>query len=188
MMPASSAPIQYHLTLPPRMAEEFETLEGRRRPEWFACSDPPERPLGSGGGTANLLAEAWRATRKGSAFNDWLAASRKLILHSGGQSRRLPAYAATGKLLMPIPVFRWARGQRLDQSWLDVQLPDYQRGLAHARPGMAAMIASGGVLRRFARGPPAVPQVGVLGLGMWGGPGGGKGFWRVFFSRGAPTE
>src|SRR5258708_20777843 len=188
MMPASSAPIQYHLTLPPRMAEEFETLEGRRRPEWFACSDPPERPLGSGGGTANLLAEAWVATRKGGAFNDWLAASRKLILHSGGQSRRLPAYAATGKLLMPIPVFRWARGQRLDQSLLDVQLPDYQRVLAHAGPGMAAMIASGDVLLRFARELPPFPKVDVLGLGMWVAPERAKDFGVFFSSRSRPTE
>ena len=35
---------------------------------------------------------------------------------------------------MPIPVFRWSRGQRLDQSLLDLQLPDYQRVLAHAGP------------------------------------------------------
>ena len=38
----------------------------------------------------------------------------------GGQSRRLPAYAPAGKLLMPIPVFRWSRGQRLDQTLLDL--------------------------------------------------------------------
>ena len=129
---ASPAPIQHLLTLPGRMAEEFESLEGRRRPEWFACCDPVGRSLGSGGGTANLLAEAWRATSPGLSFDEWLRRNPKLILHAGGQSRRLPAYAPAGKLLMPIPVVRWARGQRLDQSLLDLQLPDYHRVLAHA--------------------------------------------------------
>ena len=133
-MPLDEVPIQYLLTLPPRMAAEFEALEDRRRPEWFATSDPAGKPLGSGGGTAHLLAEAWRATAPGESFDDWLRHSRKLILHAGGQSRRLPAYAPTGKLLMPMPVFRWSRGQRLDQTLLDLQLPDYQRVLAHAGP------------------------------------------------------
>jgi len=111
-MPGTEVPVQYLLTLPPRMAAEFEALEGRHRPEWFAASDPPGQPLGSGGGTAHLLAEAWRATAPGDSFAGWLRHSRKLIQHAGGLSRRLPAYAPVGKLLMPIPVFRWSRGIR----------------------------------------------------------------------------
>src|SRR5205814_1764391 len=89
---------------------------------------------------------------------------------SGGQSRRLPAYAATGKVLMPMPVARWARGQRLDQSLLDVQLADYQRILAHAGPSAAVMITAGDVLLRFGRELPPFPDVDVLGLGMWVSP------------------
>src|ERR1039458_6542566 len=166
----TNMPIQYLLTLPPRMAGEFEELEGRRRPEWFATSDPPGQPLGSGGGTANLLAQAWRQTAPKEPFENWLKESRKLILHAGGQSRRLPAYALVGKLLMPIPVIRWARGQRLDQSLLDVQLPDYERILAHAPPAAVAMITSGDVLLRFGRELPPFPEVDMLGLGMWLAP------------------
>src|SRR5436190_14461974 len=106
----SAVPLQYLLTLPPRMAAEFEALEGKARPQWFACSDPAGHPLGSGGGTVNLLVEAWKASAPKENFSSWLRQSRKLILHAGGQSRRLPAYAATGKLLMPLPVLRWGRG------------------------------------------------------------------------------
>jgi galactokinase/mevalonate kinase-like predicted kinase len=162
--------IQYLLTLPPRMAGEFEELEGRRQPEWFATADPPGQSLGSGGGTANLLAQAWRRTAPKEPFEHWLKESRKLILHAGGQSRRLPAYALVGKLLMPIPVIRWARGQRLDQTLLDVQLPDYQRILVHAPSSAVAMITSGDVLLRFGPELPPFPEVDVLGLGMWLAP------------------
>ena len=187
-MPRTEIPVQYLLTLPPRMVAEFEGLAGGRRPEWFATSDPPSQPLGSGGGTANLLAEAWRATAPTDSFEDWLRQSRKLILHAGGLSRRLPAYAPTGKLLMPIPVFRWSRGQRLDQSLLDLQLPDYERVLAHAGPGTAALVTSGDVLLRFARELPPFPDVDVLGLGMWVAPEKAKHFGVFFSQRAHPTE
>jgi galactokinase/mevalonate kinase-like predicted kinase len=187
-MPRTEVPVQYLLTLPPRMVAEFEELAGRRRPEWFAASDPTGQPLGSGGGTANLLAEAWRATAPAESFDGWLRQSRKLILHAGGLSRRLPAYAPTGKLLMPIPVFRWSRGQRLDQSLLDLQLPDYQRVLAHAGPGTAALITSGDVLLRFARELPPFPEVDVLGLGMWVAPEKAKHFGVFFSPRAYPAE
>jgi len=187
-MSVSDVPLQYLLTLPPRMAEVFEQLEHRPRPRWFATSDPPGRPLGSGGGTAHLLVEAWRATGADQSFPAWLRASRKLILHAGGQSRRLPAYAATGKLLMPIPVFRWARGQRLDQSLLDLELPDYERVLAHAGPETVVMVASGDVWLQFARELPPFPQVDVLGLGMWVAPETAKDFGVFVAPRRRPTE
>jgi galactokinase/mevalonate kinase-like predicted kinase len=170
------------------MAEAFERLEGRPRPAWFASSDPPAQPLGSGGGTANLLAEAWQGSRQGESFADWLRQSRKLILHGGGQSRRLPAYAPTGKLLMPIPVLRWARGQRLDQTLLDLQLPDYERVLAQAGPGTVAMVTSGDVVLRFGRELPPFPEVDVLGLGMWVAPERAKDFGVFCSPRRRPTD
>ncbi len=165
----------------------MEALEHRHRPLWFASSDPEDRSLGSGGGTTSLLVEAWRATGGNLGFRDWLRSSRKLVLHAGGQSRRLPAYAPTGKLLMPLPVFRWGRGQRLDQSLLDVQLPDYQRVLEHAPAGTVAMITSGDVLLRFADELPPFPQVDVLGLGMWLAPEKACGFGVFFAPRHQPS-
>ncbi len=180
--------MQQLLSLPPRMAAEFGELEGRALPEWFATCDPAGSKLGSGGGTAHVLAEGWRATGGGEGFGEWLRGSRKLILHAGGQSRRLPAYAGTGKLLLPVPVFRWARGQRLDQSLLDLQLPDYQRVLAHAGQGTVAMVTSGDVLLRFGSTLPAFPQVDVLGLGMWVTPERARDFGVFFSKRERPEE
>jgi galactokinase/mevalonate kinase-like predicted kinase len=159
-------PVQHLLTLPPGMARVFESLEDRPRPSWFATSDPAGSRLGSGGGTANLLAEAWHATGTGESFGAWLRSAPKLIVHGGGQSRRLPAYAAMGKSLMPIPVFRWSRGQRLDQTLLDLQLPDYRRVLEHGPASLVAMVAAGDVILRFGPSLPPFPEVDVLGLGM----------------------
>ena len=183
----STIPIQYLLTLPPRMAAEFEELEGRRRPEWFAASDPPGPPLGSGGGTANLLAQAWRRTPPANRLTTGCGKAASSFSMPAARAGACPPTRPTGKLLMPIPVFRWARGQRLDQSLLDLQLPDYQRVLAHAGSGVAAMVTSGDVLLRFARELPPFPEVDVLGLGMWVAPERRKDF-GVFFVAARPAH
>jgi len=182
------SPIQKLVTLPPAMAGLFAALTGRQRPEWFACSDSAGAPLGSGGGTANLLIEAWRATGGDQSLSAWLRASRKLILHSGGQSRRLPAYAPTGKLLAPVPVFRWSRGQRLDQTLLDLQMPEFTRVLAHGGPRTVMMLVSGDTLIRVPTELPVFPDVDILGLGMWGTPEKAKDFGVFFTPRGNPNE
>lgn len=187
-MDPSELPIQHLLSLPPSMAKRFGDLERRQPPEWYAGHDPLGSPLGSGGGTAHLLAEAWRATGEGKPWLQWLRESRKLILHAGGQSRRLPAYAATGKVLMPFPVFRWGRGQRLEQTLLEVQLPDYRRVMEHAPMGYVAMLASGDVLLRFAAALPDFPSVDVLGLGMWTTPKQARDFGVFFVPRRRPSE
>ena len=187
-MKPDDAPMQFFLSLPPQMALQFEALENRRRPAWFAASDPAGGGLGSGGGTAHVLVEAWRGTAAGRSFPDWLRQSRKLILHSGGPSRPLPAYAPTGNILMPMPVIRWTRGQRLDQTLLDVQLPDYQRVLEHAPAVAVAMVTCGDVLLRFGRQLPLFPAVDVLGLGMWVSPEKARDFGVFFAPRHRPTE
>jgi galactokinase/mevalonate kinase-like predicted kinase len=176
------------ISLPPNMAARFERLTQRARPQWFACSDPPGRQLGSGGGTAHLLAEAWRATGQGMAFAVWLRSRRKLIVHGSGESRRLPAYAAEGKPLLPVPVFRWARGQRLTQTLLDLQMPAYSRVLAHAPESAVTMVASGDVLLRFGHELPPFPEVDVLGLGMWVTPETAKDFGVFFTPRRHPQQ
>jgi galactokinase/mevalonate kinase-like predicted kinase len=187
-MSRSSALGQNLISLPPAMAQSFDELTGRRRPEWFAASDPPGTPLGSGGGTVHLLREAWRETGHGETFSEWLRAGRKLIVHGSGSSRRMPAYAAEGKPLMPVPVLRWSQGQRLDQTLLDLQMPSYQRVLDHAPSRTAVMVASGDVLLQFSTEMPVFPEVDVLGLGMWVTPEVAKDFGVFFTSRQNPLE
>jgi galactokinase/mevalonate kinase-like predicted kinase len=178
--------IQHLLSLPCRMAEAFASLEQRELPNWYASADPPGAKLGSGGATANLLVSAWKAEAASRPLETWLRQRRRLVVHGGGQSRRLPAYAAVGKPLLPVPVFRWSQGQRLDQTLLDLQLPAYRRVLAHAPGNFVAMLASGDVLLRFGRDLPQFPEVDVLGLGMWVTPEKARDFGVFFVPRPEP--
>lgn len=159
--------LQYLLSLPPAMAEAFIGLEHKSVPDWFAAADPANSKLGSGGGVAHLLHSAWKHNSDSSNFGAWLGESKKLLLMAGGQSRRLPAYAAVGKILLPFKALRGVPGQRLDQTLLDVQLPAYQRVLNHAPHSHRVLVTSGDVLLRFGQQLPAFPEVDVLGLGMW---------------------
>lgn len=158
------------VSLTPCASAHFSQLTGRDGPEWFCTHDPEDRKLGSGGGTLHLLRECWRETAPDRSFGHWLGEERGLLLHAGGQSRRLPAYAAEGKALLPVPVFRWSRGQRLDQILLDLQIPFLERLLSAAKGKGKWLVASGDVLLRAADFPKDLPDVDVAAVGMWGEP------------------
>lgn len=76
------------------------------------------------------------------------AGSRSVIVHAGGQSRRLPAYATVGKSLAPLPVLRWAVGEKIDQSLLDLQLPLLRQIMDGAAEWQSTLVVSGDVLVR----------------------------------------
>lgn len=159
------------LSLPPCSANDFAEREQRPFPAWFACSDPVGSHLDSGGGTAWLLHQAWQRQRQDNAnlsFDDWLSQSRKLLIHAGGESRRTPAYAASGKALVPMPVWRWSHGQHLEQTLLELQLPFMRDALRDAPQDIVLAVASGDVLLRGAI--PALPSCDVACLGVWSTP------------------
>lgn len=155
------------LSLPPNLVASFHEITGFAPDEYFCTNDPVGHKLGSGGGTTWLLEECYRAWNKGESFADWLQGDRRILLHAGGQSRRLPSYAPSGKILTPIPVFRWERGQRLGQTLLDLQLPLYERLMNLAPKGINTMIVSGDVYIRAAEQLPPVPDADVVCYGLW---------------------
>ena len=111
------------LSLPPRMCEQIVECEPAIAEQSFFAHDPVDSQLGSGGGTAYLLHQAWLDFNQGSSsetFSDWLCARQRIVIHGGGESRRLPAYAAASKLFIPIPTLRWSRGQKLGQTLLSL--------------------------------------------------------------------
>ncbi|WP_157972867.1 hypothetical protein [Aureibaculum luteum] len=56
------------------------------------------------------MKECWKEDISES-FSQWLGKEKRILIHAGGQSRRLPGYAPSGKILTPIPVFRWERAR-----------------------------------------------------------------------------
>ena len=108
------------LSLPPNLVDSFHDVTGASRDEFFCTSDPVGHRLGSGGGTTWLLQQCYSSEAQGGSFTQWLKSERRILLHAGGQSRRLPAYAPSGKILTPVPVFRWEIGQILSQDLLQL--------------------------------------------------------------------
>ena len=145
------------LSLPPNLVDCFHDVTGLSREEYFCTCDPIGHRLGSGGGTTWLLQQA----------HDWLKGERCIVLHAGGQSKRLPSYAVSGKVLTPIPVFRWERGQRLSQTLLDLQLPLYERMMEQAPKRLTTMIVSGDVYIRAAERIGEIPDADVVCYGLW---------------------
>lgn len=176
------------LSLPPNLVSSFHQITGFDRSEYFCTNDPVGHKLGSGGGTTYLLEQCYQAeqqsplpdsqppfpavslqgsTSSSPSFSAWLASEKRILLHAGGQSRRLPSYAPSGKILTPIPVFRWERGQRLSQSLLSLQLPLYERLMSLAPDNIHTMIVSGDVYIRAAEQLPPVPDADVVCYGLW---------------------
>lgn len=155
------------LSLPPNLVSSFHDITGLSPDEFFCTNDPVNHKLGSGGGTAWLLHQAWKSEGEAVPFDEWLGREQRLILHAGGQSRRLPAYAPSGKILTPIPVFRWERGQRLSQTLLDLQLPLYERIMESAPARLHTMIVSGDVYIRAAERIGTIPDADVVCYGLW---------------------
>ena len=176
------------LSLPPNLVGCFHEITGLGHDEWFCTSDPAGERLGSGGGTAWLL-EACRqsdiraASGKASSGQghqaedqetgfpaEWLGTEKRILLHAGGQGRRVPAYAPSGKILTPVPVFRWARGQKLSQDLLSLQLPLYEEIMDKAPSSLHTLIASGDVMVRCKEPLQEIPEADVVCYGLWVDP------------------
>jgi galactokinase/mevalonate kinase-like predicted kinase len=94
-----------------RQAEAFRRLIGRRLdhglyPRELAfevVADPSAGRVGTGGGTLWALARLLER-RRPPDVKAFLGSQRILLVHAGGESRRLPCYAPEGKLFAPLPL------------------------------------------------------------------------------------
>jgi galactokinase/mevalonate kinase-like predicted kinase len=175
---------QVLLSVPPHLLDFLRSTHGGRilakrlsEPSGgrlFASTDPAARRLGSGGGTVHLLHQAWLAA--GSAAGSgglfaWLAGDQRLVLNAAGESRRLPAYAALGKALMPMPPIGGLAPRRFDQMLADFQIPAYRQVLRESGPKAAVLVTAGDVWLDF--NALQVPDVSadIVGIGMRANPG-----------------
>lgn len=145
------------LSLPPNLVGCFHDITGLSKDEWYVTNDPVGQKLGSGGGTTWVL----------DSCPESFKTHRKIILHAGGQGRRLPSYAPSGKIITPLPVFRWERGQKLSQTLLTLQLPLYEQIMKQAPERLNTMIVSGDVYIRATKPLQQIPDADVVCYGLW---------------------
>lgn len=150
--------MQTLLSLPQNLLKTYKDICRPSQTSYFIGSDPQGSHLGSGGGTAWILNQF----AKEHNFNQ-----KKVLIHAGGQGRRLPSYSASGKIFTPIPVYRWKTGQKIDQTLLDIQTEFYNDVMERSNPDQNLLIASGDVLLRCKSLPSKLPQADVVILTTW---------------------
>jgi len=142
--------------------------------EAIVVPDPGGRRVGSGGSTLYCLMEVLRR-RLGrrpqkSGPHRWegvLSELRILIVHAGGDSRRLPAYGPCGKVFIPVP---GENDSAVCLSLFDRQLPTYLSLPAPGRGQGQVVIASGDVLLRFDPSDIRLTRQGITGLACYASP------------------
>lgn len=79
-------------------------LQNRRLPagtHFAVLPDPEGKRVGSGGATLNVM--RYIAQQEGAEVENPFKGKRILVIHSGGDSKRVPQYSVCGKLFSPVP-------------------------------------------------------------------------------------
>ena len=71
------------------------------RTKYLVLPDPEGKRVGSGGATLNVLKAIAQREQKDAA--NFFKGLRVLVIHSGGDSKRIPQYSTCGKLFSPVP-------------------------------------------------------------------------------------
>ncbi len=141
----------------------------------LVVGDPGGKRVGSGGSTLYCLMQVIERELGNSAadtgpaqWQELLSSMRILIVHAGGDSRRLPAYGPCGKLFVPIPA---ESDSVVSATLFDRQLPTYL-ALEAAPQGMGQIVISAGdVLLGFDPEEVDFSMPGITGLGCMAAPG-----------------
>jgi fucokinase len=135
--------------------------------------DSGGRRIGSGASTLNCLREVLRAESGGAplaldAAEAILRRLRILIVHAGGDARRLPAYSAAGKILLPLP---GERDSALPPALFDRLVPQLLQFPPQSSGPGQVLVASGDALIGFDPGRwSADPGPGLTVLGLRASP------------------
>ena len=142
--------------------------------EAIVVADPEDRRVGSGGSTLCCLLEILRrrlGARPGKTgprlWQEALRGLRILIMHAGGDSRRLPAYGPCGKIFIPVP---GESDSAVCLSLFDRQLPIYLALPEPEHDRGQIVIASGDVLLRFEPSDVRFVRPGITGLACYALP------------------
>jgi fucokinase len=143
--------------------------------EAFVVPDLEGKRVGSGGSTLWCLLEILRRERarrgidftESGALQQALNDLRILIVHAGGDSRRLPAYGPCGKIFVPLP---GAPEAPLPPALFDRLVPAFL-ALPAGIPGRGqVVVAAGDALIRFDASSVEFSQPGLIALGCYATP------------------
>ena len=124
--------------------------------EFLVYPDPQGKRIGSGGSTIYVLCKLLEDHGYSlDQNNDFYERKRILVLHSGGDSRRLPAYSAVGKIFTPLPTEKFT-------ALFDVLLHNFMQ-LPLLDDGQV-IVTSGDVLLSFEPDYVAFSDAGVTGV------------------------
>ena len=79
--------------------ERLESNFLNKRTKYVVLPDPDGKRVGSGGATLNVL----KHIRENTVDIDNIFNTKILVIHSGGDSQRIPQYSVCGKLFSPVP-------------------------------------------------------------------------------------
>lgn len=134
-------------------------------------ADPGGRRVGSGGSTlyclARILGDLGAAPDAPGTWFDMLRGLHILIVHAGGDSKRLPAYGPCGKLFVPLP---GQSDSALPQTLFDRQIKTYASLPPPGEGAGQVVITSGDVLLDFDPGEISFAPGGIVGLGCLASP------------------
>lgn len=167
----------------------------------MVVADPGGKRIGSGGSTIFCLMKVLERELSGEALADpaaWEAVLRRrriLIIHAGGDSRRLPAYGPCGKIFVPVP---GESDSALTPTLFDRLLPTFLRLPAGLPDAGQVVVTSGDALIRFdpervqlarpgmvALGSPATPEAASKHGVFVNGP---EGRVRLYLQKPRPSE
>jgi galactokinase/mevalonate kinase-like predicted kinase len=140
----------------------------------LAVADPPGQRIGSGASTLLCLMEVLNRELAGrpdldqsEVWDDVLRRLRILIIHAGGDSRRLPAYGPCGKVFLPLP---GDGGSALGNTLFDRQAPLYLQLPPLPSGSGQVVVTAGDVLLGFSPEDVAFLPDGLTGLGCPSSP------------------
>ena len=122
--------------------------------EFLVVPDPGDRRVGSGGATIHALGVLSKGL-------EWWSSHRVLLIHSGGDSRRLPQYSPVGKLFGVLP----ARTRAGETTTVFDETMELSAAWAEGMPN-GLLVASGDVVLRFDASEVQWDRPGVTGVAM----------------------
>jgi fucokinase / fucose-1-phosphate guanylyltransferase len=143
--------------------------------EILVIADPEGCRIGSGGSTILCLLEVInrglhgksKNSKSPKAWEEALDRVRVLIVHAGGDARRLPAYSPCGKIFIPVP---GESDSALGLTVLDRQLPRYLALPAPADGSGQVVVTSGDVFLDFNSSRLHFGRRGITAVGCFADP------------------